>query len=547
MAARYRSFTALWLGGAGDLVVRHEYGRQGIWYDQPQSGNAYPLVTPSADIRYLLADASLSYTDPTAPDSSFELPFRISWLYGFGTEDSVSPDPDTPAPSHAYDVIIVDANDTVVFDSTASGVLYESREWTAWLRITRWERPDGAVCSIVHHTAWGLTDSPPVQAYPRYFFPDAAVLQEQTVYRLPRRAQSLTAILDTITAKNVTLSGGYNMGLTVTTTAAAVGGRRVTGITFDAIPGAGSGVYVDCAPVDTPVRTINAVQPTKTGHFFINAAGCYYARRPMRLLTTSPRRLLPETELAPGNAVEVDLPDDAAGQTTAAAGWPTASEYAHLQLGNDCGACCDCEDYAAVAEYIQEQHARYAKIGRSLSDSRDQYHKNRDQWLAAKECLQQLPVRVVVQAQQCPYVDIGVQVCNQTDTCMTDIAVAVDVTTIPAGGVISVVPGFTYITGPTVEAGIQRVTTKRGAIELADNQLTTVIEQLTPGGSSAVRLRLSVAGCGGADIIDTGYQVRASVVAAVNGVPLNTTPVADSDILNCPPVVTIPAPQCIRC
>ena len=547
MAARYRSFTALWLGGAGDLVVRHEYGRQGIWYDQPQSGQDYPLVTPSADVRYLLADASLSYTDPATPDSSFVLPFRISWLYGFGGDSSDSPDPDTPAPTHVHDIIIVDANDAVVFDSTASGVLYESRAWTAWLRITRWERLDGAVCSIVHHTAWGLTDTPPVQTYPLYFFPDMAVLQEQTVFRLPNRVQSLTAILDILTAKNVTLSGGYNMGLTVTTEPAVAGGRRVTGITFDAIPGAGSGIYVDCGPTDNPVRTINAIPPTATGHFFINAAGCYYARRPMRVLSTAPRRLLPETELAPGNEVEVDLPDDLAGQTAAAVGWPYTTEYAHLQLGNDCGACCDCEDYISVAEYIQEQHARYARIGRSLSTSRDQYHINRNRWLAAKACLQQLPVRVVVQAKQCPYVVIGVQVCNQTDACMTDIAVTIDITTIPAGGIVSIVPGYTYITGPTVEAGIQRVTTKRSAIEIVGEQLTTVIEQLTPGGSSTVRLRLSVADCGGADIMDTGYQVRASVIASLGESPINATPAVDSDILNCPPVVTIPAPQCIRC
>lgn len=547
MAPRYRSFTALWLGGAGDLIARHEYGRQGIWYDQPQGGSDYPLVTPSADVRYLLADAYLSYTDPATPASNFELPFRISWLYGFGTEAGSDPDPDTPAPTHAYDIIIVDANDDVVFDSTASGMLYASRAWTAWLHITRWESPDGAVCSIVHHTAWGLTDTPPVQTYPRYFFPDRAVLQEQTVSRLPNRVQSLIAILDTLTAKNVTLSGGYNMGLTVTTETAAAGGRRVTGITFDAIPGAGIGIYVDCSPADNPVRTINAIAPTATGHFFINAAGCYYARRPMRVLSTSPRRLLPETELAPGNEIEVDLPDDVAGQTIAAVGWPDTTEYAHLQLGNDCGACCDCADYISVAEYIQEQHARYVKIGRSLSAARDQYHINRDQWLAAKECLQQLPVRVVVQAQQCPYADIGVQVCNQTDVCMTDIVVTIAIATVPTGGIVSVVPGFTYITGPTIEAGIQRVTTKRGAIELIEGQLTTVIEQLTPGGSSTVRLRLNVADCGGADIIDTGYQVRATVIATVGGVPINAVAAVDSDILNCPPAVTIPAPQCIRC
>ncbi len=544
MAPRYRSFTALWLGGAGDLVVRHAYGRQGIWYDQPQAGQDYPLVSPSVDVRYLLADLYLSYADP---DSNFSLPFRIQWLYGFGTEVGDTPDPGSPVPRHACDIIIVDADDLVVFDSTAIGTQFASRDWTAWLRITRWELPNGSVCSVVHHTAWGLTDTPPVQTYPQYFFPTVAVLQEQTTYRLPKRVTSLIAILDSLTATNVKLSGGYNMELVLNTTVATAGGRRVTGITFDATPGGGSGVYIDCTPEANPIRSINAIQPSTAGHFFINAAGCYYVRRPMRLLSVTPRLLSPETAFAPGDQLEEDLPEDTAGQTTAAAGWPATTEYAHLQIGNDCGACCDCEDYAAVATYIQEQHARYANLGKSFSETRDLYHANRSQWLAAKECLQQSSVRVVVQSQQCPYVDIGVQVCNQTDACMTDIAVTVTITTVPAGGIISIVPGYTYITGPTVEAGIQRVTTRRGAIELNDGTLSTVVEQLTPGGSSIVRMRLSVAGCGGVDIIDTGYQVRAEATAAIADVPINTTPATDSDILNCPPVVTIPAPQCIRC
>lgn len=547
MAARYRSFTALWLGGAGDLVQRHEYGRQGLWYGQSQSGLDYPLVAPSEDVRYLFADVYLSYTDTTAPDSQFLLPFRIHWVSGFGGGSGAAENPDDPVPAHARDIIIVDANNTTVFDSTILGMQYESRDWTPWLRITRWETPDGAVCSTIHYTAWGLTDTPTPREYSQYLFPTAATLQEQAIYRLPKRVTAITAILDSITEKGITLTGGYNMGLTVTAEAAVGGGRRVTGITFDATPGAGIGLYPDCTPEDIAISTINTVAPTKTGHFFLAADGCYYARQPMRLLSESPRTLLPEIMLTPGSENELALPDTDAGHTTAADGWPASLQYTHLQLGNDCGACCDCADYVEVAEYIQTQHARYKQIGNTLSTSRYQYHDNRSQWLAAKECLQQSPVRVVVRAQQCPYADIGVQICNQTDVCMTDIVVSVSLATTPPGGSAAIVPGYTFITGPTVENGIQRVTTKRGFIESVADTYTTVVEQLTPGGSSIVRFRVAVSSCGGADIFDTGYQLRAEATATANGTVINSTPATDSDILNCPPVVTVPTPQCFRC
>jgi hypothetical protein len=62
-------------------------GRQGIGVIQPQSGLDYPLVSPSEDIRYLLADMYFEYDDEglyNTASTPAALPLRVKWLYGVG-------------------------------------------------------------------------------------------------------------------------------------------------------------------------------------------------------------------------------------------------------------------------------------------------------------------------------------------------------------------------------------------------------------------------------------------------------------------------------
>ena len=542
--------------------VIHPYGRQGIWYGQSQSGLDYPLVAPSPDVRYLLADVYLSYDDPSdySTDPEFSQPFSIYWLSGFGDDAAEVFVPDSedsesssaadaaPVPTNTRDIIIRDATGREVFNSTAAGVVYVDREWTDWLSITSWHLASGETCSVVHYTAWDSVWWSTPQSYSEYLFPDSAVLQDPTVYRLPRRVRSLTAILDVLTAQHVAFSGSYNMQLTADVAVPALGGRRINGITFDATPGAGIGVYPECEPDALAITKINEVPPTSTGQFFFNADGCYYARQPVRLLSETPRLLLPEVQLSPGSTVEDAelMPDETAGTSTTAIGWPADIQYAHLQIGNDCGACCSCDDYVAVAEYIQQQHAKYAALGSSFSATRDTYHANRTRWLASRTVLQQYPVRIAVLAQRCPYVDIGVQVCNQTATDMVDILVTVTMSTSPSGGAVTLQDGYSYITAPVIESGIQRVRTQRASIDVLGVVFSTNIVALPAGSSGIVRFRLGVSDCG-EPIIGTGYQVIAEAAAYVDDVMLGSESVIDSDILNCPTVVTTPPDDCIGC
>lgn len=92
-------------------------GRRGIGVNQPQSGLDYPLIAPSADIQYLLADFYLAYED-TAQE--FVHPLRVKWLYGVGCAPNTAPSW-APTPTHAADILIVDATNRTVFNSTTLG------------------------------------------------------------------------------------------------------------------------------------------------------------------------------------------------------------------------------------------------------------------------------------------------------------------------------------------------------------------------------------------------------------------------------------------
>src|SRR5690606_31229895 len=132
--------------------------------------------------------------------------------------------------------------------------------------------------------------------------------------------------------------------------------------------------------------------------------------------------------------------------------WPPGDDarYGHLQLGNDCSPCCDCEDYIAVAEYTNGIRAQYAAVGTRPSAARDSYHATRARRMAAAACREQRPLRIQLVAQICPFVDIAVQYCNQTGECHRNVQLSVATSTTPGGGIGSQIPGYTFVTGASV-------------------------------------------------------------------------------------------------
>ncbi len=537
--------------------VIEPHGRQGIGVAQPQAGTDFPLLLPSADVRYLLADLQLTFDQPSdyADLPAFTSPFRIYWLSGFGEGDpgfqiptlgdssswssvcvshssSVSGGSLTtidclPLPKHGHDIIIVDADDHVVFDSTHPLVTYSTRTWGTRLRVITWKHPTEQTVSVVYHTAWNDNDSPAPREYPSYFFPTTAVLDERTVQRLPKRLRSLTVILDNMRHTGVEFIAGYNMLLNANTTVETDGGRRSTRVVFNASAGAGLGVFPDCTSNPLQITTLNGVLPTPNGDFFLAATGCYWLRQPTRVISEETQAAIPEINLTPGSIPTTGLPSPLAGTTKTAPGWPHEDDprYAHLQIGNDCAPCVDCPDFVAAALYLNDTRDRYHRTGKQFEGARDLYHANRERWLSMAGCLNRRPLRLRLLPQLCPFLDVSVQFCNQGGDCQTNVELQVDFTTSPDGATATEVPGFTFITGARNKPGRVTPLTDRYNMGDAWPSFTAFFDVVQPGQSVHARFRLLFSDCG----LDGNvpFAITGVLTATVNG---NALMVQDPDI-----------------
>lgn len=534
--------------------VEQPAGRQGIGVTQPQSGVDYPLQRPSEDVRFLLADFHISFD---APESPFTRPFSLYWLYGFGCDTGLVASPEfvghgdssssswqpacspiyssvsgssesvgedcLPTPAHAFDVIVKDANGQIVFDSTTAGTSMTTKPWGNRLQVVVWQSAAGVICRAVAHTAWGPTDETRQRQYPIYFFPDRAVLNDRTVDQLPKRLRSLTVLLDQLRQTPVNLTAGYNMRIDVAAQPATSGRRRVTRLTFNAVPGAGLGTFPDCEPQPLYIRKINNVRPTDTGHFSLAAADCYWIRPPTTVVSESPRTTLPATAVSPGNIPTPGLPHAAAGTAKNLPGWPEddSPDYAQLQIGNDCAPCVDCEDYVAAAKYMNKTAGAYRAAGASAEQTRDTYALSRDRWLAYAACVQQRPLRVRLLPQLCPFIDVAAQFCNQGTTCYTNLELGIALSTSPTGGEGEAVPGYTFIHGASAVPG--RKTGRDERYDLGGDwpNYSAFFDTILPGQSVYVRFRLKFSDCGLSDAAGgdtaTPYAVTATVTASENG------------------------------
>ena len=154
-----------------------------------------------------------------------------------------------------------------------------------------------------------------------------AELDARTYQRVPARVRSITVGMQTITGPNIKLVNGYNLNLAVTPVAGDDGGRNQQQVAIRANPGDGLGVYPGCGDVVLPITQINNSNPDSNGRFILSTDSCYRLQRPSTVVSTSPRE------------VAISVPD-----TT------EAKSLATLQLFNDCGPCCSCQDYENVYE-----------------------------------------------------------------------------------------------------------------------------------------------------------------------------------------------------
>jgi len=473
------------------------HGRVGIAVAQPQSGVDYPLVTPSEDIRFLLADAYFSYDDPADYDSAlapFVPPLRIRWLFGFGCLPAVAPSGE-PAPVHDADVVLIDDDGDVVFDSTTA-TEFLSKPWGDRLHIFAWETAD-AVLRLVMHTKWPPADAPEARDYPIHLSPEHAVLDEFTVERRPKRVKSFTVVLDNMAGVPVDFVEGFNVAFAASTISTP-GGRLVNRIQMEAVPGFGAGIFPGCGPEPLVIRTMNGVPPTVPGDFQLSATDCYFVRQPTTLVSTLPRLTVPTPAM--------------------------------LQIGGDCTPCCACEDYVAAAEYLNETAADYTNIGQIANGTRNLYHQNRTRWTIHAECLEKLKLRLVLVPQLCPFLDVAAQFCNQSEECITTLKLTINFAGTPVSA--AEVAGFTVIRGLDALDGRRGRGLSRYTMGGSWPVFTATWDSVEPFSAVHVRFRLEFDDCG--EFSGGPVGVKASLSGTADGVPVATSISRDA-VLECPP------------
>jgi hypothetical protein len=485
-------------------------GRRGIGVNQPQSGLDYPLVNPSDDVRYLLADAYLAYDDPgnyTPGTVPRKHPLRIKYLYGVGCETSTKP-AWANNPVHAADVLIVDADDNVVFDSTqlvpvngdGDYQAFSTRSWGDDYVIYEW-LGNNAVCRIVVYATWPEEFQIAPKNWPTHFVPTSAVLDERAVYRMPKRLRSLKFFnhgvsLGTARRNHVVFAGGNNMVLTPAAVADTTSSRNTTTITFDATAGSGTGKYNNCTELPTTaIHRMNGVAPNQYGDFLLSASECLWIRQ--------------DTAISGGRATPV----------------PQA-----LIIGSNCPPCCDCADYVAAAKYMNDIQANYAAIGDRVHTVKLLHEGNIARWLDQRNCRLQKPLRVLLTPQYCPVMDVVLMYCNQCVQCAEHPEVSVTFSTFPTGATAEVMCGFTTLYAPGVPG-------REFGVSGTWPTFTAQFPPINLGNSAYVKFRLKFSPN------TTAYAVTATLTGTIDGVPIrpacatsgDAASAVDTQTLNCQP------------
>lgn len=343
-------------------------------------GRDYPFVRVAEDQAGLIADFYLSY------EVEAVLPLKLHWVFGlaqyFFDEGTYPGDGDTPhfTPVHAVDLIVKDSAGTTIFDSRTAE--YVSQAFGDLLRIHEWQTTD-AVCRLVQHTAFEDTEN--VIDFPASIEPTFNTLDARTCDKVPPRLRSITVGLTQMSG-NVRLVSGFNIEQTVGEPK-VVGLLNTTSLAIAAVPGSGLGRYPGCEEPDVFIRNINGVKPDEHGRFKLAATGCYWVRQPQ--------------ERVSGNLLRLTL--------------------ATLQVGNDCGPCCVCDDYVKVYKALRRIWSRYRNIGFRAVATRDQLAANILRFEEAKACRKDRVLSVQALIHNTDYVEIQGTLCNAVNDCSTNV------------------------------------------------------------------------------------------------------------------------------
>lgn len=390
--------------------MSHIRGRQPIGINQPPGGGSlYPFVNPSDDIKYLLGDFFIAFDDL---EDEVVYPLRIKWLYGFGS-NSVSPISGYPTPIHAQDIIVVDANDFVVFNSTTA-TTFKTEDWDSRLTVVEWAT-ETIVCRCTFHYEWTAADIADGETvtYDTYIEPTSSELQIDTWYKMPKRVTSFVVGLNSIAKNNVVFKEGYNIGLNANTGIPTLtadlpvfvqskiltsGTRLANQVRIDATPGSGLGIYSSCDNVTPLVKKINGVVADGHQNIFIDSEACIRNQRPVGVVNYATR--------------QVAYSDFYVSPTQAASA---------VKLSNDCTCCCACDYFARTYQGLKRQWFLFRDIAQSAETARDNYANNIDRWLIQKQIRETDNIRLRVSVDGNCKVRYGAALCNSSKCCLFNV------------------------------------------------------------------------------------------------------------------------------
>lgn len=408
------------------------------------TGSDFPFRLPSLDIIGLLTDVLLTLDSITTHTG----PFRIAWIAGL---NAALGHPDTAAigpyvPTHQVDVVIVDATDTVVFDSTTA-TNFSARNFGDGLRIYSWFTTT-ASCVIVQRVGWPTTAPTGV---PSEIVPTAGELDAECVVIAPKHVRTLT-IGGTAANPLPTIVAGYNMTIGVNET--TVGRSRRAQLTFDLAPGAGVGRAPGCEDDARYIRTIAGQAGDAHGNINLSGDGCTWVRP---FIATSSR---PSGTYVARNAL------------------------AGLLVGDNCPPCRKNEEFEQTQLGIVTTWNAFATVRDATDLVIADLNTMAERWNAAKTCRESQSVVMNAIAHDGRYIDVAIGLCNHSDACIDNVAVRLSVT----------LPGGYTVETPDAQAVISdgKGSYQRYTVETYIGQFVAYWDRVGAQTSVVVRFRVKV-------------------------------------------------------
>ena len=451
--------------------------------DQPEHyGKNFPFIENDADTAWILSDMHLSYQDP---DETFVAPFRVKWMYGFGSLSASQPG-GIPLPKHQYDLIVADANGTTVFDSTTAPQL-QVRHWGTRWDILQWITPTG-VLRAVRYTQRNV--SLRADDVPLHLLPAAGTLDERVAHRMPRAVYGLL-VNDQLLTGQIDIIGGYNMQITPGAARTKEGTPLIQPVTLNGTPGGGLGLVPGCSPPVDGILTINGQKPDAAGNLVLSLTDCFHARP--AVASVSPT------------------------MTVGGAASTVTTLLGSMQVDNDCAPCCSCSDYVNTYVALYAIWEKLQAIDTEAHTVRDLLNTNITRWNASATCRQNNPLTLVADS-FCPCTT-GVlgAVCNTGTTCIVGAQLQFTFSGTPG----NIVLGQTILNG-------QKQFTMGGGYPIFVAELPTIY----PGENGSVRFQMNFSGCASGDPVGVQLSV---LMPPGTPQPSNSVLTSSSLLLSPPP------------